>query len=70
MTVAMINTHNLDDMLFTYGVRMNSVLLQDMQCSSIPVNVALAGDRPNFVPSPWYYFPLLEPSANHPLKKS
>ncbi len=70
MTVAMINTHNLDDMLFTYGVRMNSVLLQDMQCSSIPVNVALAGDRPNFVPSPWYYFPLLEPSANHPISRN
>ena len=70
MTVAMINNTNLDDMLFTYGVRLNPVLLQDMQCSAIPVNVALAGERPNFVPSPWYYYPLLEPSNEHPVSRN
>ncbi len=62
MTVAMVNNLNLEDMLFTYGLRVNPVLLQDMQCAVIPVNVSLAGERPNFVPAPWYYYPLFQPS--------
>ncbi len=70
MTVAMPNNINLEDMLFTYGVRLNAVLLQDMQCSSIPVNVALAGERPNFVPAPWYYYPLLNPSDESPISRN
>ena len=70
MTVAMLNNLNLDDLFFTYGVRLNSVLMQDMQCSTIPVNVALLGDRPNFVPSPWYFYPLLEPSNDHPITRN
>jgi len=62
MTVAMINNLNLEDLFFTYGLRVNSVLLQDMQCAVIPVNVSLAGEQPNFVPAPWYYYPLFDPS--------
>ncbi|HUW07682.1 MAG TPA: gliding motility-associated ABC transporter substrate-binding protein GldG [Williamwhitmania sp.] len=62
MTVAMVNNLNLEDMLFTYGIRVNSVLLQDMQCAMIPVNVSLVGEQPNFVPAPWYYYPLFVPS--------
>jgi len=70
MTVAMPNNTNLDDLFFTYGVRLNAVLLQDMQCSAIPINVALAGERPNFVPAPWYYYPLLETSNEHPITRN
>jgi len=68
--LAMINDLNLDDMLFRYGVRINPVLLQDMQCNIIPVNVALAGNNPDFRPAPWYYFPLLSAPLDHPVTKN
>jgi ABC-2 type transport system permease protein len=68
--LAMINDLNLDDMLFRYGVRINPVLLQDLQCNIIPVNVALAGNNPEFRPAPWYYFPLLSPPLDHPVTRN
>ncbi len=50
---------NLNDILFTWGVRIETNLIQDMQCSYIPVNTALAGNPPQYTPLPWLYFPLL-----------
>ncbi len=69
-TLAMINDLNLDDMLFRYGVRVNPVLIKDLQCNIIPVNVALAGNTPDFRPSPWYYFPLLSSPSGHPVTRN
>ncbi|MBN1414364.1 MAG: gliding motility-associated ABC transporter substrate-binding protein GldG [Bacteroidales bacterium] len=68
--LAIINDLNLDDMLFRYGVRINPALLQDLQCNIIPVNVALAGNNPDFRPAPWYYFPLLQAPADHPVTRN
>ncbi len=44
-TVALINQPNIEDLLFRYGARINPVLLQDIQCNTIPVNVALEGNQ-------------------------
>ncbi len=68
--LAMINDLNLDDMLFRYGARINPVLLKDMQCNIIPVNVALSGNNPDFKPAPWYYFPLLTAPQGHPVTRN
>ncbi|HDP76565.1 MAG TPA: gliding motility-associated ABC transporter substrate-binding protein GldG [Bacteroidales bacterium] len=68
-TLAYINQHNLDDMLFRYGVRLNPLLIQDIQCAVIPVNTALVGQEPRFVPAPWLYYPLLIPPAYNPITK-
>jgi ABC-2 type transport system permease protein len=68
--LAMINDLNLDDMLFRYGVRINPVLLQDLQCNIIPVNVALEGNNPDFRPAPWYYFPLLTAPPDNPVTRN
>jgi ABC-2 type transport system permease protein len=62
---ALPNNLNLDDMLFRYGVRINPNLILDAQCSMIPVNVALAGNQPNFQPAPWLYYPLISPLASN-----
>jgi ABC-2 type transport system permease protein len=59
ITYAMQNMHNLDDLLFRYGARINSDLVQDLQCAFIPVNIAPAGSQPNFQLSQWLYYPLL-----------
>ena len=68
--LAVINDLNLEDMLFRYGVRINPVLLQDMQCNLIPVNVALTGNNPEFRPAPWYYFPLLSSPQDNPVTRN
>ncbi len=44
----------IDDMLFKYGVRLNNVLVQDLQCATIPINVGFKNGQPNFKPFPWY----------------
>lgn len=61
---------NLNDILFRYGVRINPVLLQDVQCSSIPINIAPKNVKPQFEPSPWYYSPLLLTSSAHPVSRN
>lgn len=60
---------NLSDQLFRYGVRINPVLLQDVQCAMIPVNMSREGDQPDFKPAPWYYSPLLLSNPFHSVSK-
>jgi ABC-2 type transport system permease protein len=61
---------NLKDMFFRYGVRINPVLVQDVQCTYVPVNAALAGEEPHFEPAPWFYFPLLLTASQHPVTRN
>lgn len=61
---------NLGDQLFRYGVRINPVLLQDVQSVMVPVNIAPAGAKPQFEPTPWYYAPLLLTSPQHPITRN
>lgn len=61
---------NLDDQLFCYGIRLNSNLIQDMQCAVIPVNTALVGQPPKFAPAPWIFSPMITPTATHPMTKN
>ncbi len=61
---------NLNDQLFKYGVRMNPVLLQDVQCVSIPINIAPLNAEPQFELTPWYFSPLLLTSTQHPITKN
>jgi ABC-2 type transport system permease protein len=68
--VALIRTLNIEDLLFRYGVRINPVLIQDVQCNMIPVNVALAGSAPEFRPAPWLYSPLLTAPYLHPVTRN
>lgn len=69
-TLGFNNELNLGDMLFKYGVRLNPVLVQDMQCASIPVNVGFKNGQPNFKPFQWLYSPLLMPDISHPIVKN
>jgi ABC-2 type transport system permease protein len=68
--VALINQPGIEDLLFRYGVRINPVLLQDVQCNMIPVNVALAGNPADFRPVPWLYSPLLTAPFNHTITRN
>jgi ABC-2 type transport system permease protein len=61
---------NLNDQLFRYGIRINPVLLQDVQCASVPVDIAPPGANPQFEPTPWYFAPLLLASPEHPITRN
>jgi ABC-2 type transport system permease protein len=66
-TLGFANNINLDDMLFTYGVRINTNLLLDLNALPIPVITGQVGDQPQQSMLPWYYFPLVSPASNHPI---
>jgi ABC-2 type transport system permease protein len=60
------NEFNLDDMLFKYGVRVNTDVVQDINlCNPIPLVVGQMGNAPQTEMFPWYYFPLLVSDNNH-----
>lgn len=61
---------NIEDILFRYGVRINQDLLQDLQCDQIPQIVGHNGNQPQFALVPFPYFPLLSPTAAHPIVKN
>lgn len=69
-TLAFPNDHNLEDILFKFGARVNPTLIQDMQCAVIPVNMALANQSSKFVPAPWVYYPLLNAPNSHPITRN
>lgn len=69
-TMGLYNNLNLEDQLFTYGVRVNPNLVLDLQCARYPVNVAPLGAQPDFKPVPWYYAPLFTTSNQHPISKN
>jgi ABC-2 type transport system permease protein len=69
-TLGLSNNIGLEDMLFNYGVRVNSELVQDMQCGRIPVNRGFVGGQPDFQLFPWIYKPLVLPQSNHPIVKN
>lgn len=61
---------NLEDQLFTYGVRINTNLVLDLQCSAIPLVVGSVGNAPQTQLRPWYYFPILISKSQHPVAKN
>lgn len=69
-TLGLNNDLNLDDMLFKYGVRLNPVLVQDMQCGFLNINVGFKNGQPNFQLFPWLYHPLILSDVDHPVVKN
>ena len=60
----------LDEMLFTYGVRVNPDLVMDIRCRPIPMQTGMVGEKPQFEFRPWYYFPELVPTSDHPIVRN
>lgn len=51
---------NIQDMLFRYGVRINTNIVQDLVCGGV-------SDRRSI--NPWVYFPMVMPLVKHPISK-
>ena len=61
----------LDDLLFKYGIRINSNLIQDLNCAKLPLVVGAQGDgSPLIKRVPWPYYPFLIGNDNHPIAKN
>ncbi|MGC9150134.1 MAG: gliding motility-associated ABC transporter substrate-binding protein GldG [Microbacter sp.] len=61
---------NLNDQLFCYGVRINPDIVEDVQCVTIPVNVARPNEQPQFKPMPWFFSPLLLTNPYNPITRN
>ncbi|TPN83502.1 gliding motility-associated ABC transporter substrate-binding protein GldG [Aquimarina algicola] len=69
MGVAVMQDLRLGDALFSYGVRVNPVLVNDLY--SAPLVLASGrGNDSQFTPYPWFYGSLTKNSSNHPIVKN
>lgn len=69
-TVGLYRPLNIEDQLFRYGARINPLIVQDLECAAIRLMVMGGGNRQQVVPAPWVYYPLLKPSADHPITRN
>ena len=69
-TVGITNELNLADQLFRYGVRLNTNLIMDISALQIPIVTGKVGNQPQTSFLPWYFFPIIMPTANHPIVKN
>lgn len=64
--IALPRNLNLGDFFFSYGVRINPVLINDIY--SAPIILATgSGNNTQFNPYPWFYSPLTSSPNNHPI---
>ncbi|WP_353127412.1 gliding motility-associated ABC transporter substrate-binding protein GldG [Parapedobacter pyrenivorans] len=61
---------NLDDLLFTYGIRFNYDLIADMNCTQIPLTAGSAGNPGQIELTPWFFYPIFVPTTSHPILKN
>ncbi|MEO8886003.1 MAG: gliding motility-associated ABC transporter substrate-binding protein GldG [Mucilaginibacter sp.] len=61
---------NLDDQLFTYGVRINYDLIADINCARIPMATGNMGGQAQIQLVPWLYYPVIIPLSKHPIVKN
>jgi len=61
---------NLNDLLFRYGVRINTDLIADKHSDVIPVEVGSVGGQSQKQLLPWPYSPLLQPGSEHAIVKN
>ncbi|AXT53692.1 gliding motility-associated ABC transporter substrate-binding protein GldG [Aquimarina sp. BL5] len=67
--VAFMQDLRLGDALFSYGVRINPVLVNDLY--SAPLMLASGqGNDTQFTPHPWFYSSLTKSSSKHPIVKN
>ncbi|TXE06573.1 gliding motility-associated ABC transporter substrate-binding protein GldG [Gelidibacter salicanalis] len=64
--IAMRNELNLNDFFFSYGVRINPVIVNDLY--SAPITIAMGeGSNAQFQPLKWPYSPLAAGNPKHPI---
>lgn len=57
----------VDQLLFSYGVRINNDLLLDRSCAPIEIFTTPYGNQRKLERFPWYFEPVLIPQSAHPI---
>lgn len=60
---------NLTDLLFSYGVRVNPLLVQDMYSSKIPLATGNLGNNTQYNEFLWDFHPISQSTNSHPINK-
>ncbi|MFN0729931.1 gliding motility-associated ABC transporter substrate-binding protein GldG [Polaribacter gochangensis] len=61
---------NLTDLLFAYGVRINTTIIKDSYAAKIPLATGNVGNQTQFQYLPWVFHPLVNGNADHPITKN
>ena len=69
-TVSIENDVDLQELLFSYGVRLNRNLVLDLNGLPIPLRTGQVGGQAQIDFFPWYYFPVIMPTQQHPIVKN
>lgn len=69
-TVGLYRPLNIEDQLFRYGVRVNPVVVQDVDCMIQRFSVSTGAEQKQIVPAPWVYYPLLAPDQHNPITRN
>ncbi len=69
-TVSIENNTDLQTQLFTYGAKLNNDLILDLSAMVIPIRTGQVGGQAQIDFFPWYYFPLITNTSQHPITKN
>ena len=61
---------DLTDLLFSYGVRINTTLVKDLYAAKIPLATGMVGNQTQFKNLEWFFHPLAGGNPNHPITKN
>lgn len=61
---------NLTDFFFSYGIRINTQLVQDLYSARIRLATGNVGNQTQFQNLPWFYHPLIVGNPKHPITKN
>ncbi|KGL63039.1 gliding motility-associated ABC transporter substrate-binding protein GldG [Polaribacter sp. Hel1_85] len=61
---------NLTDLLFSYGIRINTTLIKDLYAAQIPLATGKVGNQTQFQNLDWFFHPLVGGNPNHAITKN
>ncbi|WP_296637947.1 gliding motility-associated ABC transporter substrate-binding protein GldG [Polaribacter sp.] len=61
---------NITDLLFSYGVRINTTLVKDLYAAQIPLATGNIGNQTQYQNLDWFYHPLVLGNPYHPITKN
>jgi ABC-2 type transport system permease protein len=61
---------NLTDLLFSYGIRINTTLVKDLYAAQISLATGKVGNQTQFQNLDWFYHPLVGGNPNHSITKN
>ena len=60
----------LTDLLFSYGIRINTSLVKDLYAAKIALATGSVGNQTQYQNLDWFYHPLVNTNPNHPITKN